>query len=163
MNFIRTLISFVMLSALMGCGSGKQEFIPLDHMTFTNSYDKNKVKISVYVLIANPDADHMKLKTSVIQYVKKRLQGNDYIKKTSVSSINFVFYQKNRNTFYFIDHNEENNKLNSNEISHYPEDYIANYNVVKCDGGFAEKIYLFDRPEEIVSSNCNESSLNTKK
>ncbi len=163
MNFIRTLISFVILSALMGCRTRKQEFIPLDHMTFTNSYDKNKVKISAYVLIANPDADYIKLKTSVIQYVKKRLRDNDYTKKTSVSSINFVFYQKTGNTSYFINHNEENNKLTCNEISHYQEDYIANYNVVKCDGGSAEKLYLFDRNEEIITNSCNKTSLDTKK
>jgi hypothetical protein len=151
---IKILAAFVLLFTMMSCDKKKNEFIPLDHMTFINSYDKDAVKISYYVLIDNPGISDKKLKTEITQYVKKRLQNNQSLTKTNVRSLNFVFYKKTGNTSYFITHKENSNKMSSEEISHYKEDYVANYDVSKCDGGITEKIYLYDLPEEIVLNSC---------
>ena len=150
---LRILIVFFMLT-FMGCGGKEQKFIPLDHMTFTNSYYKNKIKISYYVLIADPNTDVGQLKKTITRYVKSNLHYHQLMKESRISALNFVFYKKTDNTSYFIKHHEEHNAMGSEEIAHYKDDYVANYNVAKCNGGLTEKIYLFDTPEEIVSTSC---------
>ena len=153
-HFTKNLIGFFTLMTLISCNDKKQEFISLDHMTFTNSYYKNDIKISFYVLIANPTTDDLELKNTIAKYVSGRLGSNKFLKNTKVSSFNFVFYEKTANTSYFIKNIESHDALNTNEISNYKEDYIANYYVVKCNGGSTDKLYLFDRTEEIISNNC---------
>lgn len=152
--FIKIFITLVFLLTAICCDKKKNEFIPLDHMTFTNSYYKNSVKISYYVLINDPDSEDNLLKTEIIRYVKNRLQNNQALKDTNTVSLNFVFYKKTGNTSYFMTHKEDPGGLMSEEISHYKEDYIANYNISKCNGGETEKIYLHDLPEEIVVNDC---------
>ncbi|QXU39781.1 hypothetical protein [Pedobacter sp. D749] len=148
------IVSFFLLSVLMGCIGKKNEFIFLDRMTFTNSYDKNAVKISYYILINNPEASNEKLKTAIIQYTRGRFRNDQSLKKKDVTSLNFVFYKKTGNTSYFIKNEESPGGLSSEEIAHYKEDYIANYDVTKCTGGFTEKLYLYDLPENTVVRNC---------
>ena len=153
-HLTKNLIGFFTLMTLVSCFDKKQEFISLDHMTFTNSYYKNDVKISFYVLIANPIADEIELKNSIAKYVNGRLGSNKFMKDTKVHSLNFVFYKKTANTSYFTENIESHDALNTNEISRYKDDYIANYYVVKCDGGFTNKLYLFDRGEQVISNSC---------
>lgn len=153
--FIKIFITltFFLLTTIC-CDKKKNEFIPLDHMTFTNSYYKNSVKISYYVLINNPAPEDKVLKTEIIRYVKNRMQNNQALKDSNTVSLNFVFYKKTGNTSYFMNHKEDPGGLMSEEISHYREDYIANYNISKCNGGKTEKIYLHDLTEEIVVNGC---------
>lgn len=151
---VKIISFFFLLSTLMGCVGKTNEFIFLDHMTFTNSYDKNAVKISYYVLIDNPDANNEKLRTAIIQYIRVRLRNDKSLKTKDVASLNFVFYKKTGNTSYFIKNRESPGGLSNEEIAHYKEDYIANYYVTKCTGGFTEKLYLYDLPENTVISNC---------
>ncbi len=149
---IKIFIILFLLFTTISCDQKKNEFIPLDHMTFTNSYYQDDVKISYYVLIDHPDASDNILKTEIIQYVRNQLQNNRPLTKKNTVSLNFVFYKKTNNTSYFITHKENSGGLSSEEISHYKEDYIANYYVSKCNGGTTEKIYLYDLPER----NCVE-------
>lgn len=148
------IISFFLLSTLLGCVGKTNEFIFLDRMTFTNSYDKNVVKISYYILIDNPEANNEKLKTAIIQYIRGRLRNDQSLEKKDVASLNFVFYKKTGNTSYFIRKEESPGGLSNEEIAHYKEEYIANYYVTKCTGGFIEKLYLCDLPENTVVRNC---------
>lgn len=157
MKYIRPtpfLTVFLFLGVMLACEPEKNEFIALDHLTFTNSYYKNAVKISYYVLMTNPNAKDEKLKSMIVQYVKNRLRNDQSLTKAEVTSLNFVFYKKTGNTSYFIKHKENSGGLSSQEIAHYKDDYIANYYVSKCDGGGTEKIYLHDLPEEMIYSDC---------
>lgn len=153
-GIIKSFITFSLLLTLVSCKEYSQEFIPLNHMTFVNSYYKNQLKISYYVLITNPADDLEKLKNTITQFVEDSLHNNQFMKEADVKSLNFVFYKKTGNTSYFIKHNEEHGALYNEEISHYKEDYIANYLVEKCDKGYTKTLFLFDRPERIVYSNC---------
>ncbi|MGQ7856996.1 hypothetical protein ACUN24_22385 [Pedobacter sp. WC2501] len=153
-HHIKTISFFFLLSTLIGCGGTVNEFIFLDHMTFTNLYDKNAVKISYYILIDNPEANNEKLKTAIIQYIRGRLRNDKSLKTKDLASLNFVFYKKTGNTSYFIKNEESPGGLSNEEIAHYKEDYIANYYVTKCTGGFIEKLYLYDLPEDTVVRNC---------
>lgn len=157
MKYLQSIKIFILcflLLSIMSCDQKKNEFISLDHMTFINSYYKDSVKISYYVLIDHPDPTDKILKKEIIQYVKKKLQNNTSLKEKNTASLNFVFYKKTDNTSYFITHKENSGGLLSEEISHYQEDYIANYYVSKCDGGATEKIYLYSQPEEILANSC---------
>jgi len=151
---INKLIVLIALVVLSSCTRQRNKFIWLEHMTFTNSYDKNAVKISYYVLIDNPETPDEKLKNAINKFVRNRLRTNTSFSKAHVASINFVFYSKTRNTSYFITHPEHSDKMSSEEISQYKEDYIATYQVKKCDQGVVEKLYLYDAPEEIMFDSC---------
>ncbi|WP_099768928.1 hypothetical protein [Chryseobacterium sp. 52] len=137
----------------MSCDQKKNEFIPLDHMTFTNSYYKDAVKVSYYILIDNPDSENI-LKKEIIKYAKQKLLNDKLLAQKNTASLNFVFYKKTSNTSYFITHKENSDGLLSEEISHYQTDFIANYYISKCNDGTMEKIYLYDLPEEIVLNTC---------
>jgi len=139
---------------MTGCNKAKTEFISLDHMTFTNSYYKDSVKISYYVLIDHPASEDKILKTEIIQFVKNKLKNNQALKKANTASLNFVFYRKTDNTSYFIKNKEDSGGLASEEISHYKDEYIANYYLSKCNGGTLQKIYMYDLPEEVIINNC---------
>ena len=151
---IKILNILLLLLTITSCNKAKTQFISLDHMTFTNSYYKNSVRISYYVLIDNPAAEDKILKTEIIQFVKNRLRNNRALTEVNTASLNFVFYKKTSNTSYFIGHKENSGGLVSDEISHFKEDYIATYYVSKCNGGTIQKIYMYDRPEEVIQNNC---------
>jgi len=153
LKYIQYLTTFFFIIAMMSCDRKKNEFIPLDHMTFINSYYKNSVKISYYILIDNPDSENI-LKKEIIKYAKKKLQYNKSLAQKNIASINFVFYKKTGNTSYFIAHKENSDGLLSEEISHYQEDFIANYYVSKCKEGTIEKIYMYQLLEETISNTC---------
>ena len=151
---IKILNILLLLFTITSCNKVKTQFISLDHMTFTNSYYKNSVRISYYVLIDNPAATDKILKTEIIQFVKNRLRNNRALTEVNTASLNFVFYKKTNNTSYFIEHKEDSGGLVSAEISHFKDDYIATYYVSKCNGGIIEKIYMYDRPEEVIKNGC---------
>ena len=150
----RIYTSLSILLTLMSCKGNKREFIALDHMTFTNSYYQDRVKISYYILIANPNAQDGQLKNSIVRYVKQRQANSSFMKEAKTSSLNFVFYEKTGNTSYFINNDNSNNAFYSEEISHYKGDHIANYSIAKCDGGFEEKLYFLEAPVEVVFNSC---------
>ena len=156
MTEINKLIVLIALAILPSCTRKRNEFIPLHHMTFENAYDRNALKVSYYVLIDNPETPDEKLKNAINKYVRERLRINTSLAKGNVASLNFVFYSKTRNTSYFITHPERSDKMSSEEISNYKEDYIATYQVKKCDQGTEEKLYLYDAPEEIVFYSCKQ-------
>lgn len=154
---IRIIAIIYFLLIAMSCDRKKNDFIPLEHMTFTNAYYKNAVKISYYILIDNPEPNESILKKDIITYVENRLKSNKSLTQHEISSLNFVFYRKTDNTSYFITNKESAGELLGEEISHYQQDYIANYLVSKCGRGTVEKIYLYNLPEEVVSGkNCAE-------
>ncbi|MEJ5049939.1 hypothetical protein WH221_08860 [Chryseobacterium culicis] len=150
---IITIVCFLLIA--MSCDKKKNDFIPLDHMTFTNAYDKNAVKISYYILIDHPEPTENILKKEITKYVENKLKNNRLLAKPETASLNFVFYRKTDNTSYFITNKESAGELLGEEISHYQQDYIANYLVSKCEKGTVEKIYLYNLPEETVANkNC---------
>ncbi len=153
LRYIKFFITFFLILTTMSCDKKKNEFIPLEHMTFINSYYKESVKISYYILIDHSDSGD-NLKKEIIQYAKQKLQHDKYLKQNNTTSVNFVFYKKTGNTSYFISHKENADGLLSEEISHYKEDFIANYYISKCSGGTMEKIYMYEIPEEIILDNC---------
>ena len=139
---------------ILACGKGKEEFIPLDKLTFINSYYKDSKKISYYILIDNPDTSIKELQHKIIKYVRSRQHEISPLDSTGTVSLNFVFYQKTNKTSYFINNSESSNVLSSEEIAHCKEDYIANYHIKKCEKGRIEELYLYERPVQVVMSNC---------
>ena len=152
---MKIFLALVFSMTALGCDTQQNEFIPLDHLTFTNSYAKNSVKVSYYVLIDHPSPDGGTLKNEIIRYVKRRLDDGQPADAPRAASLNFVFYEKTGQTAYFIAHKEDPGGLASEEISHHREDYIANYAVRHCEGGVTEKLYLHDGPEETLLDSCS--------
>ncbi|UMQ43632.1 hypothetical protein MKS83_07990 [Chryseobacterium sp. Y16C] len=153
---VKMITIVCLLLIAMSCDRKKNDFIPLEHMTFTNAYYKNAVKISYYILIDNPEPAESMLKQEIIKYVENRLKNNKALTKPEISSLNFVFYRKTDDTSYFITHRDSAGELLGEEISHYQQDFIANYLISKCGSGTVEKIYLYNLPEETVASkNCD--------
>lgn len=149
-----TIVCFLLIA--LSCDKKHNDFIPLEHMTFTNAYYKNAVKVSYYILIDNPEPTESVLKKEIIKYVENRLKNNKVLAKPETFSLNFVFYRKTDNTSYFIINKESAGELLGEEISHYQQDFIANYVVSKCGKGTIEKIYLYNLPEEtVVNKNCD--------
>lgn len=156
LKFIKILEIFILCFIIMGCDDKKDEFISLDKLTFTNDHYKDTVKTSYYILINNPNSVKDSLKNDIVNYVKSRLKHEKILMKKNVTSIDFVFYKKTNNTSYFMKNKEDPGGVSSEEISHYKEDYIANYYVQKCIIGTIEKIYFYDLPEEVIINNCKE-------
>ena len=147
---------FLLFFIITGCDDKRDEFISLDKLTFTNDYYKDTVKISYYILINNPNSVKDALKNDIVNYVKSRLKHEKILMQKNVTSIDFVFYKKTNNTSYFMKNKEDPGGFSSEEISHYKEDYIANYHVSKCNNGTIDKIYLYDNQEEVIMNNCKE-------
>jgi len=156
LKFIKIFIFFFLIT--IGCNNTKDEFISLDQLTFTNDYYKDSMNISYYILIDHPNTAKDSLKYNIINYVKARLERENLLEQKNMASINFVFYKKTKNTSYFIKNKEDPGGFSSEEISHYQEDYIANYSVIKCNNGSIEKIYIYDIQEEIIINNCKSNT-----
>ena len=155
-KFIKRLAIFILCFIIMGCDDKRVEFISLDKLTFTNDYYKDSVKTSYYILINNPNSVKDSLKYDIVNYVKSRLKHEKILMQKNVTSVDFVFYKKTNNTSYFMKNKEDPGGFSSEEISHYKEDYIANYHVSKCNNGTIDKIYLYDNQEEVIMNNCKE-------
>lgn len=156
LKIVTLFMIFLLFFIITGCDDKRDEFISLDKLTFTNDYYKDTVKISYYILINNPNSVKDALKNDIVNYVKSRLKHEKILMQKNVTSIDFVFYKKTNNTSYFMKNKEDTGGFSSEEISHYKEDYIANYYVQKCIIGTIEKIYFYDLPEEVIVNNCKE-------